>query len=302
MFALVVVDSLSIDLVTPQAMPSLSNLSHTAHSEPFTTQAVMSSSTYPNHASLITGEPPGVHQIHMNVVYQDGEFVPAERVGPQCSTLVERVNESGLRTVSVVGDQHLIGAMGLGVAEHWPENGELGEDVSRCEFGYAMDSEVADQVESLDLAEIDFLFVHLNEVDTASHLGGPGSTRVQEAAARADKALTRIVEALRPVWNETVIGVVSDHSQEKVDALNPIMLHEQHEQVSLELVNGEGGAALVAPGPSLDDLVAVDGVGGGYEAGNQGTVLWAEEGRVFWPWIEGLTVPTAVHEQPTKLV
>jgi hypothetical protein len=105
--------------------------------------AVMPASTYPNHATFVTGVPPAVHGLWSSKIPGpapiDGPervgthppLVDAWEVGPAVPTLFEVCGRGGRSSAAVLGDHHLVGAMGAGSADScWPAKGEFGDEVA----------------------------------------------------------------------------------------------------------------------------------------------------------------------------
>ena len=211
-------------------------------------RAVMTSATYPNHATFATGVDPTVHRLLANWVVADGRPQPAQDIGPAVPTIFDACRDAGRSSAAVVGDQHLIGVMGARAAdEHWPIDGMLTDDVARvtatatppitrCCRGCCV----------LDGDRPDLVVGHLNEPDTAAHIFGPDSDGALATYRSTDACIADIVEALRPTWDDTVLIVVSDHDQETVTADGVIDLYPPAAATGLPLIPiPEGSAAIV---------------------------------------------------------
>ena len=215
--AFVVLDAVPFGIVDTRAMPTVSRLALEGGYAKNGGPAVLSASTYPNHASLITGCPPSEHRIFSKRAWCGGQFVEAKQVGPVSRTLFDDCQTAGLRAVAITGDQNLIGVCGAQHTDaHWPPDGVLPENAPRGRLGYAADRAVVEAFDSLDPANADFIFAQLDEVDTSRHLDGPWNPAVQAQCAATDTALEDLLERLRPSWSEMVVIVVSDHDHEAV--------------------------------------------------------------------------------------
>src|SRR5206468_2539608 len=141
-------------------------------------RAVMTSSTYPNHATFATGVGPVGHGILANWVVRDGRPRATWRLGPAAPTLFDAARAAGRSSAAVFGDHHLVGIMGAGAAdEHWPVDGAKPDGLPVDEHGYVYDDTVLEHlVPLLERSDCPDLVVgHLNEPDTAAHVHGPES-------------------------------------------------------------------------------------------------------------------------------
>ena len=253
---------------------------------PTTGRAVMTSATYPNHATFVTGADPVAHRLLANFVVTDAGPQPAQAVGPAVPTLVDACRAAGLSTGAVVGDQNLVGVMGLAAADtHWPPGGDLPTDVARDGHGYATDAEVLTRLLPLLAADgPDLVIGHLNEPDTAGHVHGPDSDEAGDSYHGTDGCVGVIVDALQPSWADTVLLVVSDHDQATANADDPIDLYDPVAEAGLALIPiPEGNGAVVwgtdpTAGAWLDTIAGVAGHG---EAWPGARVVWADPGRWF---------------------
>lgn len=276
-----IIDSLPPRWVTEEVTPHLWAVAEAGGHRPEGARAVMSSSTYPNHATFATGTDPVDHRVITNQVFADGRFVPAARVGPVGTTIFDACARADRSTAAVLGDQHLVGVMrATGATRHWPPHGRLPDDAARDEFGYAADQTVLDAVDAMGALDADLAVVHFNEPDTACHLFGPDSSEARDRFTQTDRAFGELVR--RMGWDDTVLVVVSDHDQEVVDDRQPFDLAAHLAQESLPgLVHHEGAAAMVVGGPGLETLVDLEEIGGGWPVDDDITVVWTQEGAAF---------------------
>lgn len=247
--------------------------------------AVMTSATYPNHASFVTGVDVDGHGLYANDVAVGTEMHLADRVGPAKPTIFDALKVAGRSSSCVVGDHHLIGAMAATRAgHHWPPNGAKPDDGPYDVLGYVTDDVTLVQIIEAIERRPEFLFAHLNEPDTAGHVFGPDTTRALEVYAATDRRVATIVAALEAVWNDTVLMIVSDHDMEAAVDPEPVDL------VALVAASGcratavhEGsGAVLVDDEPfDTDWLQQSDGVASWRELRPGLVVLNAAEGRWF---------------------
>ncbi len=284
----VVIDALPNQWVTPEWTPNLWELVTEGGWNSRGGKAVLSTATYPNHASFVTGREPASHGIFVNRVWDGSKFIISSKVGPKGDTIFKSARRSGVSTAVVVGDHNLIGVMGAGDADAcWPPDGARA-DVALDEFRYAADSSVLDAVETIDLVGTDLGFVHFNEPDTVCHLFGPDAEETKERIRGTDTAFGDLVERYKPSWDDTVLIVVSDHDQEHVVEYG-FDLADALDQRSLPgIVENEGTCAVVFDGPDTETLMTFDELEGAKVLDAQHTLVWGKSGHVFGPWLDDL--------------
>jgi Type I phosphodiesterase / nucleotide pyrophosphatase len=249
-------------------------------------RAVMTSATYPNHATFATGVDPIVHGLLANWVVAYGRPQPANEIGPAVPTIFDACRAAGRSSKAVVGDQHLIGVMGARASDdHWPIDGVLGDEIARDGHGYAADKEVLPRLlAALEGDRADLVVGHLNEPDTAAHIFGPDSDGALDTYRSTDACVAPIVDALRPTWDDTVLIVVSDHDQE--DVRDEIALHRAAAEAGVPVLCLPEGTAAIAWGQ--DDsrgawLDSIDGIAGHRELLPGARLVWSEPGFAFRP-------------------
>ena len=284
----VVIDALPNQWVGPEWIPNLWALASAGGWNPDGGQAILSTSTYPNHATFVTGTDGTGHGIFSNRVWDGERFVDSSRVGPKGETLFSAAAAVCVSTAVVVGDHKLIGVMGAAAADrHWPPDGRRA-DVDLDEFRYAADSSVIDAVDEIDVLGAEFAFVHFNEPDTACHRHGPDAPETGERVRSTDAALGRLVERLRAQWQETVVIVVSDHDQELVTAHGVDLAAALTERGLPGVVEAEGTAAIVLDGPGPDELRQLEVVEGCAALDDRHCLVWGGPGVVFGLWLDEL--------------
>jgi hypothetical protein len=240
--------------------------------------ATMPSSTYPNHATFVTGTDPSQHGIYANRVVVEGQVRAAADVRRRGETVFDTCRRSGHSTAAVLGDHHLVAVMGADTAEvHWPPAGRLPAATPLDELGYATDIGVLGPLREAVERSPDLLVAHLNGPDTAGHVFGPDSVEAAERYRATDAVLGQVLAAMAPRWHEWTVIVVSDHDQETVTVDEPVDVAAAARRTSSDVtVVPEGGAALVA-GPDPTGGVWLDAVGG--VAGHH---LLAPDLRLVW--------------------
>ena len=284
----VVIDALPNQWVGPVWTPHLWAVAGAGGWNPDGGRAVLTTATYPNHASFVTGREPAEHGILANRVWDGDGFTGSWRVGPAGSTLFTAAKAGGVSSAIVVGDHKLIGVMGGERADtHWPPAGRRA-DVPLDEFRYAADTSVLAAVDEVDALAAEMVVVHFNEPDTACHLHGPDAPETGERVRRTDAVFGELLERLRANWDDTVLMVVSDHDQERVTAHGFDLAAVLDEAGLPGVVENEGTAAVVRDGPGLDVLRALDGIEDGRVLDADHTMVWGPPGQVFGPWLDEL--------------
>jgi hypothetical protein len=298
---LLVLDGLSPRHVRRDAMPTLSAMAEAGGWNRGGGVGVMPASTYPNHATFVTGVPPAVHGLWSSKIPgpapADGAadpgaptaLVEAWTVGPAAPTVFDVCARAGRSSAAVFGDHHLVGAMGAGAADTcWPAGGEFGAEVARDALGYADDAATAEQIAEVIGRSPDLVVAQLNGPDTAAHLYGPDSAEAIEAYRYNDAAIATVRQALTPRWDQWVVMVVSDHSQEAAGE-EAIDLDEAMASrgVSARIIRDGSAAVVTGEGGRdprwLDDVDAVVGV---EPLADDTVVVWGRPGSSFGthPW------------------
>jgi predicted AlkP superfamily pyrophosphatase or phosphodiesterase len=264
---LVVLDAQPLRHVDPAVTPVLCQLAADGGSAPDGGRAVLTSATYPNHASFVTGTDVTGHGLYANHVVHDDRVARAYEVGPSGPTIFGACRDAGRRAVAVLGDHHLVGVMGaLDAASHWPPEGRLPEGLQLDGLGYLHDSATVGVLCEAASGPFDLLVSQLNGPDTASHLHGPDSDAAMAAFTETDAILGALVEALLPRWDDTVLMVVSDHDQTTVLEDDPIDLPAiaRAAGVTARVVLEGDGAVVVGDDPTagawLDELPGIAAV------------------------------------------
>jgi hypothetical protein len=278
---LLLLDAFDPGRLSPRLTPHLWALANREGAVAGRGRAVMAASTYPNHATFVTGVGPEIHGISTNHVVSEG-VKGAWEVGPRAPTLFE----GGWETAAVLGDHHLVGVMRAERAtRHWPPGGVLDPSVRLDLLGYPDDTEVTPRLVAELGTAAELVVGYFGSVDTWSHFYGPASPEATEAYRRLDEQLGVVAAALVPGWSETVLVVLSDHIQET--ATGPGIDLRPHLPEAVTVVD-EGGAALVAGSVEPGRLRTIGGVAGWAPAGAGSLLVWAEPGRYFGPFSEPL--------------
>jgi arylsulfatase A-like enzyme len=279
---LAILDAFPHDHVGPGLTPTLWALAQEGGRAPDGGRAVLAASTYPNHATFVSGVEPGEHGMFTNKVLIEGELKPAEEVGPAVPTLFDRCLAADRRAVAAFGDQNLVGVCGAGRADrHWPPQGKLPDDAPRGELGYGADRAVVEGFDTLEAERAELIVLQLDEVDTMRHLHGPDAPASLEQCRATDRAFGEILERLRPEWDETVVIALSDHDQEAVTE-GAIDLQAEATARGLDVfIAHEGTAAVVTGAVERESLMALPGVTASAALTDHHTLVWGDAGQQF---------------------
>ena len=279
---LAILDAFPHQRVSAGLTPHLWSLAAEGGRAPEGGRAVLSASTYPNHATFVTGVDPREHGILTSNVRVEGELRPAQEVGPAAPTLFDHCRSAGLRSAGVFGDQNLVGVCGARAADtHWPPQGVLPENAPRGAFGYGADRAVLDALGKLDLDGLDLLVLQLDEVDTARHRHGPDAPEALEQCRATDAAFGQALERLRPRWRDTIVIAVSDHDHEAVRE-GAIDLAKEAAARGLDvLVDHDGTSAVVHGSVEHSVLLELPGVSDARTLAPDCTLVWGEPGQAF---------------------
>ena len=260
-----VLDALPVRHVGADHTPVLDELARSGGFAAGGARAVMTSATYPNHATFSTGTGPRDHGVVTNWVPEPGRVVPAWKLPLRVPTVFDACRAGGRSSAAVLGDQHLVGVMGATTADrHWPPDGVPPDGTLLDAMGYVDDRDtVVEIVDALDAAP-DLLISHLNGPDTAAHLFGPDSEGAFAGYRDTDAELAVMREHI--AWDDTVWILVSDHDQENVSVREPVDLQAEIERRGLALFALPEGSASIVCGEGANAarawLEEVDGVGG----------------------------------------
>lgn len=295
--AFLVLDGLTPEVVGPDVTPVLSGWCDQSGTRPRTVPAVLPASTYPNHATFVTGAQPPVHGIVGNHVRcDDGRFRAAHKIGPLVPTIFDAVAAAGLESSVVVGDQDLIGVMGARAASsHWPPDGAVPDGAATDAHGYLDDDVTLPVLVDALRGDAELVVGHLNAPDTAGHVHGPADAR--DVYRATDPRLDPIREAIDGRRDDTVTIIVSDHAMEPVTEPEPVDLTAALDGTGLTWLP-EGTAALVY-GEHADVaglLGTTAGVAGVKTLAPELHLAWADEGR--WLCFAGVPGEPGMHGSP----
>jgi len=173
--------------------------------------------TIPNHVMMMTGVRPDRNGVPANSIYdrRDGVVRDVDRPADlHYPTVLERLQNNGFTTGSVLSREHLYGIFGTGVTYRWEPEPII--PVS----GHAPDVFTTDATISM-VEEFDpnLVFVSLGDCDRVGH-SDPIGTTVKAARTTAllsaDTQVGRFVDMLKETgrWRSTVLMVLAGHSMD----------------------------------------------------------------------------------------
>ena len=293
-----VLDGVSPRHVNERVMPVLTSLARSGGWCRDGGIGVLPTSTYPNHATFVTGVAPERHGIVANEIPTPDGLVPSWERGLSSPTLFDAMREAGRSSAAVFGDHHLVGVTGAPTADTvWPD-GAFVDGVALDVLGYAKDRETTERVLGAVAGDAELIVAQLNESDTAAHIFGPDSPEALHRYGRADAVVGSVTESMRGEWESWVVIVVSDHSQEAVTVSAPIDLRPTAAALGLTGLAVDDGAVAVVGGEMARDgrwLTQVSGVEGTRRLGDGTVLAWSEAGR----WFSSVEFPVrGVHGSP----
>jgi arylsulfatase A-like enzyme len=252
--ALIGLDGFPHRHVRPDLTPHLWRLGQTGGRAPDGGRSELPSTTYPGFVTLLTGASPEQHGVR--TTFDRPGAVPgwAGERRTLLPTLLDACAAAGIAGRAVMGDHLLYPVLGLPNGDRtWPEGGHVPPDVSRDAHGYPVDEAVwPHQATALADPSLRFVFCHLNEVDTVGHDEGPDSPAALACCTRTDGHVSRLLEALAPTWERSIVIVVSDHDQEpraREHGLDPMLMPGLADITSDWI--GDGGCAWLRLRPGV---------------------------------------------------
>lgn len=99
--------------------------------------------------------------------------------------------------------------------------------------------------------------LYYSDVDHGGHDAGPDSEDVKQAIARADQALSRLVDGLkaRAIFDRVNLIIVSDHGMARVDPRNNIVLDNFIDLTQAHQIAWNGAMVHIFPKPGMEDAM-----------------------------------------------
>jgi len=274
--------------IRPDLTPRMWRLAQEGGRAPEGGVTSLPSSTDPGFCTLLTGQLPERHGVRTTAWrFADLPDWAGSRI-PTAPTIFERLAAAGLRTAAVMGDDRgLLCTRAAGF--RWPPDDAIPEGVPLDAHGYPANAAVRPHLlKVLEDRDIPFVFGHINEADTVGHDQGPESEAALTCYQQTDGLVGELLDALQPVWSQTVVIIVSDHDMEARTPTPPIDLTAAPGFAELsDGVIPDGGAALVHLRPGIPQeragnvLARVDGVASWQPGGPELLILGARPGWIF---------------------
>ena len=290
---LLVLDGFPIDKINEAITPNLWSLGKKGGRASNGGLCELPSSTYPSHATILTGRLPQYHEVWSGLASNPRPGVVPGWAGLKnikIPTILDRCVENNTRCAAIVSDYKLYPILRSDVAHHsWPVNGIIPPGTPRDPFGYPTNDSVrSNLLAAVQDKSFSFVFGHLNETDTIGHINGPDHKSSIDSYKFADKIVGEVVDVLAEDWENTILIVLADHGMEALTRSEPINLtmDERLRDYQLEIVE-EGGCALVHRNHEFDQdkLVSIlmdnPGVVSCFAASAELLVLGAQPGLIF---------------------
>ncbi|WP_115789072.1 alkaline phosphatase family protein [Arthrobacter silvisoli] len=212
----IVTDGCRPEEITPALTPNLAALRDGGTSFP-AARSLPVMETIPNHVMMMTGVRPDRSGVPANSFYDraEGTVRDMDRATDlRFPTLLERLQEKGLTTGSVLSKKYLYGVFGERASYRW-EPFPLVPGTNHAPDAATIDALIA----MVHGPDPDMVFTNLGDIDRVGHLDLTGTTlRAARDAALADTDVQvgRFVDHLKDTgrWQSSVILVLADHSMD----------------------------------------------------------------------------------------
>ncbi|TQJ38514.1 secreted protein [Arthrobacter sp. SLBN-112] len=216
--------------------------------------------TIPNHVMMMTGIRPDRSGVPANSIFDRGENVVRDLDRPtdlRFPTILERLQERGLTTGSVLSKKYLYGIFGTRASYRWEPQPLLPVT------GHAPDVATMDALLAMVSGpDPDFVFTNLGDIDRVGHSDITGTTlrAAREAAlVNTDQQVGRFIDHLKSTgkWESSVIMVLADHSMDwsiptNVVSVDLILESRPDLQASIRIAQNGGADLLYWTGPEED--------------------------------------------------
>ncbi len=221
--------------------------------------------TIPNHVMMMTGVRPDRSGVPANSVYDRAEQTVRDLDRPgdlRYPTVIERLNESGLTTGTVLSKEYLYGIFGTRATHRW-EPAPVVPVSGHSPDQFTMDAAIA-MVRDLDPH---LVFVNLGDCDRMGHSDLTGTTlKAARTAALAtvDHQVGRFVDMLESTgrWERSVVVVLADHSMDwsrpdRLVSLEPVFAADPMLAGNVTIADNGGADLLYWTGPAEQRAAAV---------------------------------------------
>ena len=281
-------DGFPLHAVGERHTPNLMRLAQSGGWSPVGGRSGLPSTTYPGFVSLLTGCSRTVSGVRTTSRKRDAVPGWAGSDVALVPTILHEAHAAGLRTAGVFGDHKLVSVARLAeMADVWPAHGDLPSDLPLDAHGYPVNSAVLPQaLEAVANPEIALTFCHFNETDTVGHDRGPEAPETIDCVREADAGVGRLIRALEPDWDRTIVMVASDHDMEPRTEDAPIDLSTLADGPICDwIADGSAALARLSVGVEHDHAIGairkLDGIAGWRSYDPDVLLVVAEPGRVF---------------------
>ena len=254
-----VVDGCRPDEITSALTPRLAALRAAGTNFP-AARSLPVMETIPNHVMMMTGVRPDRSGVPANAVFDRAEGVVRDldrATDLHFPTLLERLQELGLTTGSVLSKKYLYGIFGTRASYRWEPQPLLPVT------GHAPDAATMDALLAMVSGpDPDVVFTNLGDVDRVGHsdLSGTSLRAAREAAlADTDLQVGRFVDHLKSAgkWESSVLLVLADHSMDwsvpsNVISVDLILQSRPELRSNVKIAQNGGADLLYWTGPEAD--------------------------------------------------
>ncbi|HIZ97589.1 MAG TPA: alkaline phosphatase family protein [Candidatus Janibacter merdipullorum] len=217
--------------------------------------------TLPNHVMMMTGVRPDRSGVPANKIYDPaaGEVRDMDRPSDiTVPTIIERANDAGLTTGTVLSKDYLYGIFGDRATYRW-EPKPLMPITDHAPDGYTYDA----LVKMVDEADPNLVFVNFGDIDRVGHsdLGGTINLPAMRYAALAntDRLIGDFVDHLKAkgTWEQSTIILLADHSMDwsfghRVISLGAPIWFDRLLRDKVEIAQNGGADCLYWTGPASE--------------------------------------------------
>lgn len=254
-----VVDGCRPDEITTTLTPRLAGLRASGTNFP-AARSLPVMETIPNHVMMMTGVRPDRSGVPANSVFDRGENAVRDLDRPtdlHFPTILERLQERGLTTGSVLSKKYLYGIFGTRASYRWEPQPLLPVT------GHAPDLATMDALLAMVSGpDPDFVFTNLGDIDRVGHSDLTGTTlrAAREAAlVNTDQQVGRFIDHLKSTgkWESSVIMVLADHSMDwsiptNVVSVDLVLQSRPDLQGNIRIAQNGGADLLYWTGPEAD--------------------------------------------------